>query len=87
MGLEVKNPLRAQSKYGLLDPVQKQENFLLEGHRSEKDVFFWVQNIKVPFAIGHPTLHIKPNLYCAGGFRGYRSSNRIELSQFIQELL
>ena len=38
----------------LWDPVQKQENFLLEGHRSEKDVLFWVQNIKVPFGIRHP---------------------------------
>ena len=56
MGLEVKNPLRAQSKYGIQygDPVQKWENFLLEGHRSEKDVLFWVQNIKVPFGIRHP---------------------------------
>ena len=24
---------------------------------------------------------------CAGGFRGHKSSNRIELSQFVQELL
>ena len=40
MGLEVKNPLRAQSKYGLMGSVQKQEIFLSEGHRSEKDVFF-----------------------------------------------
>ena len=46
------------------DPVQKQENFLLEGHRSEKDVLFWVRNIKVPFVIGHPPhLHINSNLY------------------------
>ena len=40
MGLEVKNPLRAQSNMIYWDPVQKQENFLLEGHRSEKDVLF-----------------------------------------------
>ena len=36
------------------DPVQKQENFLLKGNRSKKDVLFWVQNIKVPFGIGYP---------------------------------
>ena len=40
MGLEVKYPLRAQSKYGLLGSSAKTENFLLEGHRSEKDVLF-----------------------------------------------
>ena len=33
---------------------KNRKNFLLEGHRSEKDVLFWVQNIKVPFGIGHP---------------------------------
>ena len=36
------------------DPVQKQEKFLSEAHRSKKDVLFLVQNIKVPFGIGHP---------------------------------
>ena len=102
--------------------------------------FFWVKNIKVPFVIGHPHLHIKPSLYVcrrvqgsqifkqnwiisihsrvivilpilvslalgggAGGwgvlgwsalvymgsgmFRGKESSNRIELSQLVQDLL
>ena len=63
MGLVVKNPLRAQSKYGLLGSSAKKEIFLLEGHRSEKDVHFWPQNIKATFGIGHPHLHIKPNLY------------------------
>ena len=53
------------------DPVQKQENLLLEGHRSEKDVLFWVQNIKGPFGIGHPPhLHIKPNLYVCRRVQG-----------------
>ena len=26
-----------------------------------------IKNIKVLFGIGHPHLHIKPSLYCAGG--------------------
>ena len=54
MGLEVKifSGLNVNMVYW--DPVQKQETFLLEGHRSEKDVLFWVPNIKVPFGIGHP---------------------------------
>ena len=70
------------------DPVQKRENFLLEGHRSEKDVLFWVQNIKVPFGIGQPPTYTSNLIYmCAGGFRDHKSSNRIELSRFVQELL
>ena len=63
------------------DPVQKQENFLSEAHRSEKDVLFGVQNIKVPFGIGQPPTYTSNLVYmCAGGFRGHKSLNRIELS-------
>ena len=71
------------------DPVQKQENFLSEAHRSEKDVLFWVQNIKVPFGIGHPSPTYTSNLVymCARGFRHHKSSNRIELSRLVPELL
>ena len=29
-----------------------------------------IQNIKVPFGIGHPHLHIKPSLYVCRGFQG-----------------
>ena len=63
MGQEVKNPLRAQSKYGLnMDPVQKQENFLSEGHRSKRH--------KSAFGIGHPNLHIKSSLYVCKRVQG-----------------
>ena len=101
---------------------------------------FWVKNIKVPFGIGHPHLHIKPSLYVcrrvqgsqifkqnwiilirsrvivilliwvslargvgqvgggypgwstivymsSGMFRGKESSNRIEISRLVQDLL
>ena len=66
--------------------MQKQENFLSEAHRSEKDVLFWVQNIKVPFGVGHPSTCTSNLVYmCAGRFRGHKSSNRIELSRFVQE--
>ena len=51
MGLEVKNPPRAQSKYGLMGSSAKQEIFLSDYHRSKKYILFWVQNIKVPFGI------------------------------------
>ena len=54
MVLKVKKPLRAQSKYGLMGSSAKTGKFLLEGHRSEKDVIFWVQNIKLPLGTGHP---------------------------------
>ena len=52
------------------DPMQKQENFLSEGHRSKKDRIFWVQNIKVPFGIGYPHLHIKSSLYVCRRVQG-----------------
>ena len=69
------------------DPVQNQENFLLEGHRSEKDVLFYVQNIKVPFGIGHPPTYTSNAVcMCAVGFKGPKSSNGIQLSWFIHVL-
>ena len=33
-------------------------------------MYFWVQNIKVPFGIGHPPLHIKPSLYVCRRVQG-----------------
>ena len=47
MGHEVKNPLRAQSKYGLMGSSAKTGKFFFEGHWST----FW---IKITFGIGHP---------------------------------
>ena len=47
MGQEVKNPLRAQSKYGLMGSSAKIGKKFFEGHQST----FW---IKMPFGIGHP---------------------------------
>ena len=118
----------------------KSGKILSEAHRSKKDVLFWVQNIKVPFGIGHPLPTHQISLYvcrrvqgsqifkqnwiilirsrfivilliwvCAalggeaggwgylgwativylssGVFRGKESSNRIELSRLVWELL
>ena len=85
MGKEVKNPLRAQSKYDLMGIQCK-----------NRKTFYWrvtgallcVKNIKVPFGIGHPPTYTSNLVYmCAGRFRGHKSSNRIELSRFVQELL
>ena len=47
MGQEVKNPLRAQSKYGLMGSSGKIGKKIFEGHWST----CW---IKMPFGIGHP---------------------------------
>ena len=47
MGQEVKNPLRAQSKYGLMGSSAKTGKLFFEGHRS-------TFCIKMPFGIGHP---------------------------------
>ena len=47
MGQEVKNFLRAQSKYGLMVSSAKIGKKIFEGHRS-------TFCIKVPFGIGHP---------------------------------
>ena len=47
MGQEVKNPLRAQSKYGLMGSIAKTEKIFFKGHRST----FW---IKMQFGIEHP---------------------------------
>ena len=47
MGQEVKIPLRAQSKYGLMGSSAKTGKIFFEGHWST----LW---IKMPFGIGHP---------------------------------
>ena len=63
MGQEVKNPLRAQSKYGLMESSAKTGKFFFEGHRST----FW---IKMTFGIGHPHLYINCSLHRWGRVQG-----------------
>ena len=66
------------------DPVQKQEIFLLEGHRSS----FLGQKHKSAICDRTPPNYTSNLVYmCAGEFRGPKSSNRIEISRSIQELL
>ena len=81
MGLEVKNPLRAQSKYDLMGSSAKTGNSFIGGSQEQKRCTFCVQNTKVSFGIGHPHLHIKPNLHVCRRVQGHKSSNRIELCQ------
>ena len=81
MGQEVKNHLRAQSKYGLMGSSAKPGKFFFEGHQS-------TFCIKMPFGIGHPPTYTSNVVYmCAGGFKGPKSSNGIQLSRFVQKLL
>ena len=62
--MKIKNPLRAQSKYGLMGSSAKTEKNFIRELQQQKRLHFWVQNIKVPVGIGHhPQLHIKPSLY------------------------
>ena len=84
MGLEVKNPLRAQSEYCLMGSSAKTGTFLLEGHRS---TFLGQKHTSAIWDRTPPTYTSNLFYMCTGGLRGHKSSNRIELSQFVQELL
>ena len=55
MGLKIKNPLRAQSKYGLMGSSAKTEKKNIRELQQQKRLHVWVQNIKMPVGIGHPT--------------------------------
>ena len=80
MGQEVKNHLRAQSKYGLMGSSAKTGKKFFEGHQST----FW---IKMPFGIGQPPTYTSIAVYmCGGGFKGPKLSNGIQLSRFVQKL-
>ena len=63
MGQEVKNPLRAQSKYGLMGSSATTGKFFFEVHRST----FW---IKMPFGIGHPPTYTSIAVYMCGEVQG-----------------
>ena len=80
MGQGVKNPLWAQSKYGLMGSSAKTGKIFSEGHRS-------TFCIKMPFGIGHPPTYTLIAVHmCVGGFKGPKYSNRIQLSRFVQKL-
>ena len=59
----VKNPLRPQSKYGLMGSSAKIGKKIFEGHRST----FW---IKMPFGIGHPPPTHQLQSTCMGRAQG-----------------
>ena len=64
MGSEVKNPLRAQSKYGLMGSSTKTGKFFIGGVTG---ALFWVKNTYTSNLV----------YMCAKEFRGHKSSNRI----------
>ena len=77
MGEEVKNPLRAQSKYGLMESSAKIGFFFIGGSWEH----FLGQKHKSAICDRTPPTYTLNVVYmCAGGFRGHKSSNRIELS-------
>ena len=52
--------------------MQKLEKNFYQRVTGAKNVLFWVQNIKVPFQIGHHATYISNLVYmCAGGLRGH----------------
>ena len=63
MGQEVKNPLRAQSKYGLMGSSAKTGKNFFEGHRS-------TFCIKMPFGIDTPHLYINYSLHVCRRVQG-----------------
>ena len=50
-------------------------------------MYFFGSKTKVPFGMGHPPAYTANLVYmCAEGFRGHKSSNRIQVSQFVHIL-
>ena len=81
MDEEVKNPLRAQSKYGLMGSSAKTGKFFVRGSQEQKRCTFLGPKHKNAIWNKTPPTYTSNLVYmCAGGFRGHKSSNRIELS-------
>ena len=80
MGQEVKNPPRAQSKYGLMGSSAKIGKKIFQGspeHFFDKNAI-WDRTSPLP-------TH-QCSLHVWGGFKGPKSSNGIQLSRFVQKL-
>ena len=80
MGQEVKNPLRAQFKYGLMGSSAKPGKFFFRGSPEH-----FLHENAIYDRMPHTYTSNAVNM-CAGGFKGPKSSNRIQLSQFVQKL-
>ena len=80
MGQEVKNPLRAQSKYGLMGSSAKTGKKFFGG---SSEHFLDKNDILDRTPLNYTSITV---YMCAGGFKGPKSSNRIQLSGFVQKL-
>ena len=80
MGQEVKNVVRAQSKYGLMGSSAKTGKETFRGSRGQflDKTVIWD---RTPLSYTSNTVYM-----CGGGLKGPKSSNRIQLSQFVQKL-
>ena len=84
MGEEVKNPLRAQSKYGLMGSSAKTGKFFIRGSQERKRcTFLGPKHKSAIWDRTSPTYTSNLVYMCEGGFRGHKSSNRIELSRLV----
>ena len=80
MGQQVKNLLRAQSKYGLMGSSAKtgKKNFNGSQEQFLDKTVIWDRT---------PPTYISNTVYmCERGLKGPKSSNRIQLSRFVQKL-
>ena len=71
MGQEVKNPLRAQSKYGLMGSSAKTGKFFIRGSQERKRcTFLGPKHKSAIWDRTPPHLHIKPSLYVCRRVQG-----------------
>ena len=80
MGQEVKNLLRAQSKYGVMGSSVKTGKKFFDGSQEQflDKTVIWDRT---------PPTYMSNAVYmCGGGLKGPKSSNGIQLSRFIQKL-
>ena len=81
MGQEVKNLLRAQSKYGLMGSSAKTGKKIFYGSQEQflDKMFIWDRTPLPPI--------YQMQCICVGeGLKGPKSSNGIQLSRFVQKL-
>ena len=81
MDKKIKKPLRAQSKYGLVGSSAKIGTFFIRGSQEQKTCTFLGPKHKSAIWDRTPPTYTSNLVYMsAGGLRGQKSLNRIELS-------
>ena len=88
MGWEVKNHIDCQSKHGLSDSSVKTGKFLPDGSQEQKMCTFLGPKVKYTICDRTPPTYTPSVVYMSAQvFRDPKSSNIIQISQFIQFLL